>query len=94
MKHYSTTPPQASTNQSSKQVPLFFYTLYIEGEGGGGAGEGEAIVRVSVTDVNDNRSPTHSFPNLRSFLLFLNVKLLKVFWILSLQITRLYMRQN
>ena len=45
---------QASTNKSSKKVPLFFYTLYIEGEGGGGAGEGEAIVRVNILDVNDN----------------------------------------
>ena len=48
-------PHQASTNKSSKQVPLFFYTLYIEGEGGTTAGEGEAIVRVHVTDANDNR---------------------------------------
>ena len=46
---------QASTNKSSKQVPLLFYTLYIEGEGGGAAGEGEAIVRVHLTDSNDNR---------------------------------------
>ena len=40
-------------------MPLFFYTLYLEGErsggpGGGGEAEGEAIVRVSVLDVNDN----------------------------------------
>ena len=48
-------PHQASTNKSSKQVPLFFYTLYIEGEGGTTAGEGEAIVRVHITDANDNR---------------------------------------
>ena len=47
-------PHQASTNKSSKQVPLFFYTLYIEGEGGTTAGEGEAIVRVHITDANDN----------------------------------------
>ena len=46
---------QASTTKSSKKVPLFFYTLYIEGEGGTTAGEGEAIVRVHVTDANDNR---------------------------------------
>ena len=45
---------QASTTKSSKKVPLFFYTLYIEGEGSGGAGEGEAIVRVNILDVNDN----------------------------------------
>ena len=36
-------------------MPLFFYTLYIEGEGGTTAGEGEAIVRVHITDANDNR---------------------------------------
>ena len=47
-------PHQASTNKSSKQVPLFFYTLYIEGEGGTTAGEGEAIVRVNILDMNDN----------------------------------------
>ena len=45
---------QASTNKSSKKVPLFFYTLYIEGEGSGAAGEGEAIVRVNILDINDN----------------------------------------
>ena len=45
---------QASTTKSSKKVPLFFYTLYIEGEGGEGAGEGEVIVRVNVLDVNDH----------------------------------------
>ena len=45
---------QASTNKSSKKVPLFFYTLYIEGEGSGSAGEGEAIVRVNILDINDN----------------------------------------
>ena len=39
----------------AKKVPLFFYTLYIEGEGeGGGVGEGEAIVRVNILDENDN----------------------------------------
>ena len=46
-------------SSSAKKVPLFFYTLYLEGEGGpGGEGsgqaEGEAIVRVNVLDVNDN----------------------------------------
>ena len=45
---------QASTTKSSKKVPLFFYTLYIEGEGSGGSGEGEVIVRVNINDVNDN----------------------------------------
>ena len=45
---------QASTTKSSKKVPLFFYTLYIEGEGSGGSGEGEVIVRVNIKDVNDN----------------------------------------
>ena len=35
-------------------MPLFFYTLYIEGEGSGTAGEGEAIVRVNILDINDN----------------------------------------
>ena len=35
-------------------MPLFFYTLYIEGEGSGGSGEGEVIVRVNINDVNDN----------------------------------------
>ena len=35
-------------------MPLFFYTLYIEGEGSGAAGEGEAIVRVNILDINDN----------------------------------------
>ena len=35
-------------------MPLFFYTLYIEGEGSGGSGEGEVIVRVNIKDVNDN----------------------------------------
>jgi len=45
---------KASTNKSSKKVPLFFYTLYIEGEGSGAAGEGEAIVRVNILDINDN----------------------------------------
>ena len=54
---------QASTNKSSKKVPLFFYTLYIEGEGSGGAGEGEAIVRVNILDVNDN---TPEFDNASS----------------------------
>ena len=38
-----------------KNISVFFYTLYIEGEGRGAAGEGEAIVRVHVTDSNDNR---------------------------------------
>ena len=45
---------QASTTKSSKKVPLFFYTLYIEGEGSEGSGEGEVIVRVNIADVNDN----------------------------------------
>ena len=35
-------------------MPLFFYTLYIEGEGSEGSGEGEVIVRVNINDVNDN----------------------------------------
>ena len=35
-------------------MPLFFYTLYIEGEGSEGSGEGEVIVRVNIKDVNDN----------------------------------------
>ena len=45
---------QASTTKSSKKVPLFFYTLYIEGEGSEGSGEGEVSVRVNIKDVNDN----------------------------------------
>ena len=45
---------QASTTKSSKKVPLFFYTLYIEGEGSNDSGEGEVIVRVNIKDVNDN----------------------------------------
>jgi hypothetical protein len=50
---------QVALGSAAKKVPLFFYTLYLEGErsggpGGGGEAEGEAIVRVSVLDVNDN----------------------------------------
>ena len=44
---------QAALSTSAKKVPLFFYTLSIDGEGEGAA-EGEVIVRVNVLDENDN----------------------------------------
>ena len=45
------------TGATTKKVPLFFYTLYIDGEGEGEGktiGEGEAIVRINILDENDN----------------------------------------
>ena len=36
-------------------MPLFFYTLYIEGQNGGNVGEGEVVVRVNILDENDNQ---------------------------------------
>ena len=44
---------QAALNDSAKKVPLFFYTLFIEGDEDG-VGEGEVIVRVNIMDENDN----------------------------------------